>query len=558
MNRGDSRPLVYPPVVIAHIARDLADLYAPRAEGKDLIEIHYSAQLNGHPHIGTMASLAVAFAGGQYLSEAYGIPAVLRFEALENAPAVQKKVGGSVYSKTYWDVYEGNRPRAEVFMDSFRRLLEYFSQSSGVGYSVIYYKEFQALPFVRRTLLEILDRQDEFIPFIAPTERYLRIRFPCPVCSFAEKTAKKTRVAERRDKNDLTLGSCCFEHGEHTIVLTPDNAEFVGFNTSIRNVIKEAKFIEDARTLNALNLMVDGGDWVGMALQVAMTTGYDCEDLLNLCLMRPIFSPTYFIQMKGRGTRPYFFKYEHKRDGQREEITKKKKHFKLFDFFANYEYFEEKFNYDEVLKLPHRGTGNGGGEPIDIDEIIITKPDPLKTLTQAPVGPEGMKVDRKLFESFEEKVKKDDFIRKNYEEGDIDTVEEYIKEEIFDKPEDYINLEKLRRSARLDRRLTLREVIDKVFGQLDRFKTKDELLEEEFSKFVLTRKPDSERVINLKNYFKAYVTDPAIRQIIDEGDFAQLATNPKLSMAELKQMGRKWQTSVPEYVKDYVSINRFL
>jgi len=26
--------------------------------------------------------------------------------------------------------------------------------------------------------------------------------------------------------------------------------------------------------------------------------------------------------------------------------------FKLFDFFANCEYFEEEFNYDEVLKLP--------------------------------------------------------------------------------------------------------------------------------------------------------------------------------------------------------------
>ena len=34
-----------------------------------------------------------------------------------------------------------------------------------------------------------------------------------------------------------------------------------------------------------------------------MTTGYDCQDILNLCLMRPIFSPTDFIQIKGRGTR---------------------------------------------------------------------------------------------------------------------------------------------------------------------------------------------------------------------------------------------------------------
>ena len=31
-----------------------------------------------------------------------------------------------------------------------------------------------------------------------------------------------------------------------------------------------------------------------------MTTGYDCTDILNICLMRPIFSPSEFIQMKGR------------------------------------------------------------------------------------------------------------------------------------------------------------------------------------------------------------------------------------------------------------------
>ena len=41
-----------------------------------------------------------------------------------------------------------------------------------------------------------------------------------------------------------------------------------------------------------------------------MTTGYDCPDILNLCLMRPIFSPTDFIQIKGRGTRKHNFTKE--------------------------------------------------------------------------------------------------------------------------------------------------------------------------------------------------------------------------------------------------------
>ena len=41
-----------------------------------------------------------------------------------------------------------------------------------------------------------------------------------------------------------------------------------------------------------------------------MTTGYDCPDVLNLALMRPIFSPTDFIQIKGRGTRKNTFNFE--------------------------------------------------------------------------------------------------------------------------------------------------------------------------------------------------------------------------------------------------------
>ena len=83
-----------------------------------------------------------------------------------------------------------------------------------------------------------------------------------------------------------------------------------------------------------------------------MTTGYDCPDLLNICLMRPIFSPTDFIQMKGRGTRKHNFLHELFDNDLKEIIEKpEKEKFKIFDFFANCEYFEEKFNYDEVLTL---------------------------------------------------------------------------------------------------------------------------------------------------------------------------------------------------------------
>tara|TARA_A100001015_G_scaffold207434_1_gene231969 strand:+ start:927 stop:2714 length:1788 start_codon:yes stop_codon:yes gene_type:complete len=56
-----------------------------------------------------------------------------------------------------------------------------------------------------------------------------------------------------------------------------------------------------------------------------MTTGYDCTDLLNICLMRPVFSPSEFIQMKGRGTRLCDFAVYWISQDERNEILEPKK-----------------------------------------------------------------------------------------------------------------------------------------------------------------------------------------------------------------------------------------
>ncbi len=285
-----------------------------------------------------------------------------------------------------------------------------------------------------------------------------------------------------------------------------------------------------------------------------MTTGYDCQNILNLGLMRPIFSPTDFIQIKGRGTRKFVFSFDN--DG--EKINTEKDKFKLFDFFANCEYFEEKFNYDEILKIPKVGTGStGGGEPVDIDEISIATPDPLKTFNEKVVGIEGMKVDRKLFEKFEDTIRSNSFIKEKYEAGDMQAVEDYVKAEVFDKPEEYFTLDKLRKSVRIDRRLSLREVLDKIFGRLDNFKNKDEMLEDEFEKFISIYKPDSKYYYPIKNFLKAYITDNEIREIIETKEYGRFATNPKVSLVDFKALNG-YRDVVPEYVKDYVSVNTYM
>jgi type I restriction enzyme R subunit len=293
-----------------------------------------------------------------------------------------------------------------------------------------------------------------------------------------------------------------------------------------------------------------------------MTTGYDCPELLNLCMMRPIFSPSDFVQIKGRGTRKNTFSFKHKNElGEEETVQHEKELFKLFDFFANCEYFEEKFDYDEKLKLPKPkdGAGEGSSDGIDIDKYTSFIPDPLLVLKEQLIGMDGMKIDRMLFKKFEERIVMDDIIKKNVELGNWEQVVSHIQSEIFDKPEEYFNLEKLRKAAKIDRKVSIREVVEKIFGIIPKFKSKDELLDEEFDKFISIYPPEEDvNVRALKYFFKAYIVDNNIRKIIEIKDFQALQTNPTLTISQFKEVAVKYRAVIPEYVKDYINLERFV
>lgn len=332
------------------------------------------------------------------------------------------------------------------------------------------------------------------------------------------------------------------------------DAQQFTINFSNNNLLGSGNFLPAYKTSKARVCVT-----VGM-----MTTGYDCTDLLNLGLFRPIFSPTDFIQIKGRGTRKHDFLEQLFDKSAKDDVKSPvKTAYKLFDFFANCEYFEEEFKYDEVIKLPppkRKGSDNGGGQgPVVVGGAYEhVGDDILSMVKEEKIGFEGMKIDRMFFEQFEDTVRADNTIAAAVEAGQWDRVIDYVNREVFDKPEEYYTLDKLRKAAAVDRRLTLREILEKVFGLIPRFKSRDELLEEEFAKFVADTKPEEATAIPaIKTYFKAYVTSGRVREIIESRQFTDLATNPVFSTRDFKAVPEKYRTLVPEYVKDYVSLNQF-
>ena len=295
-----------------------------------------------------------------------------------------------------------------------------------------------------------------------------------------------------------------------------------------------------------------------------MTTGYDCTDILNLGFFRPVFSPTDFVQIKGRGTRRHSFLDQLFDPSVAEDVEKPEKTvFKLFDFFANCEYFETEFNYDQVVELPRpkprkNGGGEGGGDPTIVYAYEHLGRDILSTIREEPIGLEGMKIDRMMFDRFAGRVREDATVREAVEAGQWDRVIDYVNREVFDKPEEYYNLDKLRKAAAVDRRLTLREILERVFNLIPSFKSKDELLEEEFAKFVAQHEPSRASAVGpIKTYFKAYATDGYFRDIIDKRRFALLATNPVFNRDDFRAVPLRYRNLVPDYIKDYVSLNQF-
>jgi len=333
----------------------------------------------------------------------------------------------------------------------------------------------------------------------------------------------------------------------------PDAQQFT-INFTNNKLLGSANFLPAYKTSKARVCVT-----VGM-----MTTGYDCPDLLNLGLFRPVFSPTDFIQIKGRGTRKHNFLGElFDDDIKAGVIAPDKISYKLFDFFANCEYFEKEFKYDQVLKLPKpRSQGGDGPEPPPPPPPGGTYEhlgqDVIDSVHVAEVGPEGMKIDRMFFQKFEDTVRHDATIAAAVEAGQWDVVIDYVNREVFDKPTEHYTLDKLRKAAAVDRKLGLREILEKVFGLIPGFKSKDELLEEEFAKFVADAKPEeAESIPAIKDYFKAYVANDGVRTIIESQHFQDLATNPYFDSRAFKAVPKKYRSLIPEYVRDYVSLNQF-
>tara|TARA_Y100000589_G_scaffold327675_1_gene370039 strand:- start:1542 stop:4025 length:2484 start_codon:yes stop_codon:yes gene_type:complete len=281
-----------------------------------------------------------------------------------------------------------------------------------------------------------------------------------------------------------------------------------------------------------------------------MTTGYDCEDILNICLMRPIFSPTDFIQMKGRGTRTFDFKECIKiKNESHNSLNTKKDTFFLFDFMGNYEFFEHDYQYDEILPLPTVGGGEGNETRV-IDETKTNQRDPIESIVEIELGKGVMKIDRDLYPKFSEKVRDNAAIRDNITKMNFEKAEELLDREFLTKNDQY-SLHRLQESIGVDRRISKRELLLFIFGHIDHIKTKNEYLDDSFYDFSIKNDIDEMEFDAAKDLFISCYESVDYRETIKNKEFGKLFNHP-LGTESIGKVSPELLNKIPQMVETLV------
>lgn len=276
----------------------------------------------------------------------------------------------------------------------------------------------------------------------------------------------------------------------------------------------------------------DENYWPRVAVTVDMlSTGYDCPELLNVVLARPIASPTTYIQIKGRGTRCYAFPNDIQ-----------KTHFIIHDFCEVVEYFEEKYDYTAPLPIPERN------KEVDIIDIEPPEPPPLPPPPQPPkgklvshgpdimvmtefieVGPEGERVDRMAYMNmWKDRIKevarvKPELVEAAGTNDFTDELMEYLNTEVLNLPKEYFNETNLAKVYRVFANIT--DFIRDALGT-GKLPTQKEQLEELIESLKVEYNLNLQQIRLLRILIEQITQSPRYAEQFEKGDFQFLNNQP--------------------------------
>ncbi len=162
----------------ANTIKRIKNLFIPYKD-YDKAHLHYSFQLNGYPHLGTIFSLTSLFAVSKLVSKDYNI--TIEIEVLDNAPAKEFIMDNKKYAINFSHYRENGELVKSMFFRSYEylfQLLLEISETNPKQLKVIWYNELQSNPEFRKKLIHIIDNYDISADLFSPYDSKLKIRTP--------------------------------------------------------------------------------------------------------------------------------------------------------------------------------------------------------------------------------------------------------------------------------------------------------------------------------------------------------------------------------------------
>lgn len=292
-------------------------------------------------------------------------------------------------------------------------------------------------------------------------------------------------------------------------------------------------FAKDTNKLPRIGVTVD-----------MLATGFDCPEIQNILLARPIFDPITYQQIKGRGTRLC------------PEINKKE--FVVFDFCGVVAYFDEKYDWEAPAKLAREGgigtsstviTGSGDVSNVEEDKglsepRVSQTPDVVLTRDVITL-PEGDTVDKNMYRDEWTKAvqqfmtTKTDMVSGALEDPDkVEDLIEEINSTLLNKPKLYFNEENLQTSHRIV--AGVREFFLSAIGRQP-LPTREEQLasfkEALVNKFAQTDNPEN-------SFKRAVMVEFIADQAISNDKFrTAVQTNPTLDFLRWDEFAQAYSVS---------------
>jgi len=89
-----------------------------------------------------------------------------------------------------------------------------------------------------------------------------------------------------------------------------------------------------------------------------------------------------------------------------------------------------------------------------------------------------------------------------------------------------------------------------AFGEKEEFESKDFLLESEWEKFMEIHMVDQEHYQPVKNFFKAFIADVEVRDIVKSKQLARFHHCASFDFSDYEKLNG-FKAIVPQYVYDY-------